>query len=132
MPRDASDVETFLFKMERTFDYDGEGTFLVSTGTDTPPVVVRVVEPVVVVRADFGSLPAEDAEKQNKLMRQMLEYNANDLIYAAYGLEDLKIVLSAGMELETLDYEELVGVMSDIELAFARHAKQLRELDMES
>jgi hypothetical protein len=126
MPRTAEDVETFLYRRNRTFDSEG-GTFLVSTGVDGPPVAVRVVDPIVVARVDIGKVP-DDEKKQLAVYRKLLEYNANDLVRAAYGLEGGEIVLSAGLELENLDINELAAALGDIDLALARHIKELRAL----
>lgn len=101
--------------------------FLVSSGTDGPPIAVRVVEPIVVVRVDIGTIP-EDGGKQQLMMRKLLEYNGSDLVHAAYALEGEQIVLSAGLELEGLDENELAAVLSDIDLALARHVATLHEL----
>jgi hypothetical protein len=126
MPRTAEDVESFLYRLDRTFDSEG-GTYLVSTGVDRPPVALRVMDPIVVARLDIGKAP-EDEKKQLAVFRKLLEYNATDLAHASYGLEDGEIVLSAGLELENLDMNELAAILSDIDLALARHIKELREL----
>lgn len=129
MPRNADDVETFLYRLNRTFDSDA-GTFLVSSGTDGPPIALRVVEPIVLARVDIGTLPKDEA-KQLALFRRLLEYNATDLVHAAYALEGDEIVLSAGLELENVDMNELAAVLSDIDLALARHIKTLRDIALD-
>ncbi len=126
MPRTADDVETFLYRLNRNFD-ESEGLFLVSSGTDGPPIALRVAEPIIVVRVDIGKVPP-DVTRQNALFRQLLEYNANDLAHAAYGLEGDEIVLTAGLELENLDMNELAAVLSDIDVALATHIGTLRSL----
>lgn len=126
MPRNAEDVENFLYRLNRNFEGEN-GMFLVSSGTDGPPIAVRVVEPIVVVRVDIGTIPA-DQGKQLELMRKLLEYNGTDLVHAAYALEGDEMVLSAGLELESLDENELAAVLSDIDVALARHVATLREL----
>lgn len=126
MPRNAEDVENFLYRLNRNFEGEN-GMFLVSSGSEGPPIAVRVVEPIVVVRVDIGKIPA-DQGKQLELMRKLLEYNGTDLVHAAYALEGDEMVLSAGLELESLDENELAAVLSDIDLALARHVATLREL----
>ena len=49
-------------------------------------------------------------------------------MHASYCLEGDEIVLSAGLELENLDENELAAVLSDIDLALVRHVPALREL----
>jgi hypothetical protein len=130
MPRNADDVETFLYRLNRSFDRNEEGMFLVSSGSGGPPIVVYVDDPIVVVRVDIGTVPKEDA-RQLALFRQLLEYNGTQLVHAAYALEGDEIVLVAGLPLENIDMNEIAAVLSDVELALARHVSPLRELAME-
>jgi hypothetical protein len=130
MPRNADDVETFLYRLNRNFERNGEGMFMVSPGNDGPPIVVYVDDPIIVFRADIGTAPAEDA-RQLALFRQLLEYNATQLVHAAYALESNEVVLIAGLPLENVDMNEIAAVLSDVELALARHVSKLRELAME-
>jgi hypothetical protein len=128
MPRNADDVETFLYRLNRQFEGDGQGTYVVSTGSsDLPPIVVYVNDPIVVIRVDIGKLPSEE-KRQLALFRQLLEYNAAGLVHAAYALEGDEIVLTSGLPLENLDMNELAAALSDIEMALAMHGKTLREL----
>lgn len=127
MPRNAEDVENFLYGLNRTFDREENGMFIVSTGVDLPPVAIRVADPIVLVRVDIGKTP-DGHERQAKLFRRLLEYNGGDLMHASYCLEGDEIVLSAGLELENLDENELAAVLSDIDLALVRHVPALREL----
>jgi len=48
-------------------------------------------------------------------------------MHVAYGLEGDTIVLSAALELENLDLNELEALLSDVDLALARHVPTLRE-----
>jgi hypothetical protein len=130
MPRNADDVETFLYRLNRSFDRNGEGMFLVNSESDGPPIVVYVDDPIVVVRVDIGKIP-KDESKQLALFRQLLEYNGTQLVHAAYALEGDEIVLVAGMPLENVDLNEIAALLSDVELALARHVSGLRELAME-
>lgn len=127
MPRNAEDVENFLYGLNRPFDREENGVFVVSTGVDRPPIAVRVSDPIVLVRADIGKAP-DDVARQAKVFRKLLEYNGVDLVHASYCLEGEEIILSAGLELENLDANELAAVLSDIDLALVRHVPTLREL----
>ena len=126
MPRNVEDVETFLYRLNRTFDRH-DTTFIVSSGVDGPPVAIHVTEPIVVVRVDIGQLP-QQPERQNSSFRWLLERNGTDLVHTAYALEDDEIVLTSGFPLENLDLNELAAVLSDIDLALARHIKPLLAL----
>jgi Tir chaperone family protein CesT len=126
MPRTAEDVENYLLALNRTFEND-KGTYVVSVGADSPPVAIRVAPPIVAIRVDIGPVPG-DAAHQAKLFRRLLEFNATDLMHAAYGVSGNRMVLSAGLELENLDQNELEATLSDIDVALARHISELRQL----
>jgi hypothetical protein len=126
MPRTAEDVEDFLLQLSRHFENDG-GTYLVSAGEDKPPIAIRVAPPILAVRVAIGALP-KDPEHQNKLFRRLLEYNATDLMHAAYGIDDHTVVLSAALPLDNLDLNELEAILSDLDLALARHVPTLHDL----
>jgi hypothetical protein len=100
---------------------------LVSGGHAAPPIAIRVAPPIVAVRVRIGPVPADD-QHQARLFRRLLEYNATDLMHAAYGISDNQIVLSAGLELENLDQNELEATLSDIDVALARHISELKEI----
>ncbi|WP_437293408.1 hypothetical protein [Sorangium sp. So ce426] len=126
MPRTAEDVETYLLQLDRRFENDA-GTYLVSGGPDTPPIAIRIDPPIVAVRVSIGPVPGDDAH-QTRLFRRLLEYNATDLMHASYGIEAGTVVLSAALELENLDMNELEAILSDIDLALARHVPVLHDL----
>jgi len=126
MPRTAEDVENFLLQLDRRFEIDG-GTFLVSAGGEMPPIAIRVAPPIVAIRVAIGPLPP-DREHQAKLFRRLLEYNATDLMHASYGIDDHTIVLAAALPLDNLDLNELEAILSDLDLALARHVPTLHDL----
>jgi hypothetical protein len=130
MPRTADDVETFLYRLNRTFDSNGEGMFMVSTGADGPPIVLYVDDPIIVARIDIGQAPKSESH-QLAVFRQMLIYNATELVHASYALEGEKMVLASGIPLENVDENEIAAVLSDMEIALARHVTTLLELAKE-
>src|SRR5215207_7482903 len=105
MPRTAEDVENFLIALNRPYETDA-GTFLV--GSSGPPIALRVAPPIVELQLDIGQIPGE--AKQALFFRRLLELNATDLIHASYGLEGDRVILSAALELENLDQNELEAV----------------------
>jgi hypothetical protein len=46
-------------------------------------------------------------------------------MYAAYGIEGGRVVLSAALPLDNLDANELDATLSDIDVALVRHTKEL-------
>ena len=127
MPRTAEDVETTLLGLNRHFEKQAEGLFLVSSGAERPLIAIRVEPPIVLVRVDIGAVP-DGADVQNTLFRKLLEFNGADLAHASYALQGNEIVLQAGLELENLDENELAAVLADIDLALGRHVQILREI----
>jgi Tir chaperone protein (CesT) family len=126
MPRTSEDVENFLLELDRRFENDN-GTYLVSVGEEKPPIAIRVVPPIVAVRVAIGPVPTDDAHRLN-LFRRLLEYNATDLMHAAYGIDNGTVVLSSALPLDNLDLNELDATLSDVDLALTRHVPALHEL----
>ena len=129
MPRNAEDVESFLYRLNRNFE-GSQDFFLVSSGSGGPPIALRVSDPIILLRCDIGKIPTDPA-RQLALFRLLLEYNAGDLMHAAYGLEADEIVLTAGLELENLDMNELAAALADIDVALARHIGPLMDMAKE-
>jgi hypothetical protein len=126
MARTVDDIESYLQRLGRNFDRH-DHTFLVDTGAAGPPIAMHVAAPVIVMRVDIGQVPA-DPKHQLALFRQLLEYNASDLVHASYGLDGEQILLSAGQQLENVDINELDAALSDLDLALSSHVPRLREL----
>jgi len=122
------DVEAYLLRYKRAFTTldTTPVTFWLSPGDGLPNLAIRVDSPIVLVRAEIGEL--RDAAN-TKLLRRLLTLNAESLVHAAYGLEGNRIVLSAALELENLDYNELVAVLDEIEVSLSREARELHQLN---
>jgi hypothetical protein len=132
MPRTAEDVENYLLQLDRRFEND-RGTYLFQSAGTT--VAVRVSPPIVAFRVIIGPVPGDDASKL-MLFHKLLEFNASDLMHVSYGVEDVdgrdgQVVLSGALELENLDMNELEAMLSDIDLALARHVPVLRQVSRE-
>ncbi len=122
------DVEAYLLRYKKPFTaLDGTpSTYWLNPGAGLPNVAVRVDSPIVVVRAEIGDI--KNASNV-KLLTRLLELNAQSLLHSAYGLEGQRIVLSAALELENLDFNELVAVLDEIEVALSREARELHNLN---
>jgi hypothetical protein len=125
MPRTAEDVESYLLQLDRRFENDG-GTYLVTGGAGSTPIAIRVAPPIVAIRVVIGPIP-EDSAHQMRFFRRLLEYNATDLMHISYGIAGNDAVLSAALELENLDLNELEATLSDVDLALVRHVPALHE-----
>ena len=69
-----------------------------------------------------GSWSCRPSEpRRSELFRQLLEFNARDLVHGSYGLEGDHVVLTDTLELENLDYSEFEASFDSITLALASH-----------
>ena len=87
-------------------------------------VVVHYAPPVVVLRVRVMEPPSSD-DKRSGLYRQLLEFNARDLIHGSYGLEGEHVVLTDALELADLDYSEFEASFDSMTLALASHLSAL-------
>ena len=87
-------------------------------------VVVHYAPPVVILRMRVMEPPASD-EKRSGLYRQLLEFNARDLVHGSYGLEGEHVVLTDALELSDLDYSEFEASWDSLTLALASHLSAL-------
>ena len=87
-------------------------------------VVVHYAPPVVILRVRVMELPASEP-RRSELFRQLLEYNARELVHGSYGLEGDHVVLTDTLELENLDFSEFEASFDSITLALASHLTAL-------
>jgi len=123
----SDDLEAQLGRLGRRYDRLPDGTFVLSLGSNQPPVALRLVPPVLVVQVAVGPAPKTDAAAA-PLYRKLLELNANALVHSAYGLEGDTIVLASALELSNLDLNELEAVLADIDVALGEHVPVLRSM----
>ena len=97
--------------------------WLVRTPEDAE-VVVHYAPPVVILRVRVMELPASEP-RRGELFRQLLEYNARDLVHGSYGLEGDHVVLTDTLELENLDFSEFEASFDSLNLALASHLGSL-------
>jgi hypothetical protein len=124
--RTVIDVEAYLGRLNKRYRaVDGQsGTFLVESSDKSPPVAVRVDPPLVVVRVHLGDV--KNVAEPAAFFRSLLELNARQLVHASYGLEGNQIVLSAALELENLDFNEIQATLDEIDVALAQPLPGLR------
>ena len=91
---------------------------------DDAEVVVHYAPPVVILRVRVMELPASEP-RRSELFRQLLEYNARELVHGSYGLEGDHVVLTDTLELENLDFSEFEASFDSITLALASHLATL-------
>ena len=128
MVKSNEDLEGFLNRLERRYERLEDGTYLVALAADQPPVAMRLAPPVLVMQIKIGDAPKGEPATEARMFRRLLELNASDLLHAAYGLEGASIVLSAALEMDNLDLNELEAVLADVGMALANHVPSLREM----
>ena len=124
--RSAKDVEAYLARLNRQFEEVGDkpGTYVIpSNGTQ---IALRVDPPLVVLRVHIGDVKKNDGDAA--FLRRLLQLNARGLVHASYGIDDDRVVLSAALELENLDFNELEATLDEIEIALAQQLPELRQL----
>jgi Putative bacterial sensory transduction regulator len=120
------DVESFLDRLDGGTVSVKElepGLWLVRT-QDEAEVVVHYAPPVVILRVRVMDLPASEP-RRGELFRQLLQFNARELVHGSYGLEGDQVVLTDTLELDTLDYSEFEASFDSITLALASHLAAL-------
>ena len=128
MLRNRDDVERFLEARGRAFTILDDATFLVTLAPQQPPAVLRVQSPVVVVQLDVGKVEFQSLASECAFYRKLLELNATDLLHASYGLDKNQVLLSAALEFDHLDENELEAALSDVALALVNHIPMLRQM----
>ncbi len=117
------DVQAWLDRLEMPAEKVAEDIWLVRT-EEGAELAVNFAPPVLVLRVRVMQLPA-DAARAGDLFRQLLEYNARDLVHGSYGVEGDHVVLTDTLELTNLDYTEFEASVDSLTLALASHAGTL-------
>jgi hypothetical protein len=128
MTKTREDVERLLAFAERPFERLDDGTIVVPLVPGQAPAMIRVEPPVVLMQVHIGATKLSDHAQAAAFYRRLLELNATGLLHAAYGIEADSVVLSAGLELDNLDPNELEAVLADFALALVEHVPSLRTM----
>lgn len=121
------DLESFLIRMDLSYEEVDEGMYLTRGEDDGAPLVVHHADNLLLIRMKVMDMPEEN-EGSLDLYRTLLELNATEVVHGAYGIEDGDLILSDTLELETLDFHELQASMESITLAAATHMDTIRGL----
>jgi hypothetical protein len=128
MAKTHEDLEGYLNRLERRYERLEDGTILAALASGQPPVAMRLAPPVLVMQVRIGDVPPGDVGAQVRVFRRLLELNVSSLVHAAYGLEGDSILLSAALELDNLDLNELEATLADLGMALSEHVPALREM----
>jgi hypothetical protein len=121
--RNAEDIESYLVKMEATYDAVGEGIWVVKdVGAE---LVISLADSVAVFRVKVLELDKVPGPRREELYRRLLELNAQEMLHGAYGLEQGAVVVTDALQLENLDFNEFQATLDDIGLAVNNHYSEL-------
>ncbi len=121
------DLESYLIRMDVEHEEIAEGMYLVRGGEEGLPLVLDHSPPLLVLRLKVMDLPSSDPELTH-LYRSLLEWNANELVHGAYGIEKNEVVLLDTLQLEALDYGRLQASVESLLMAAAGHMERIRSL----
>lgn len=116
------DVQSFLDRLDggSLTVMEIEPNLWLARTPDDAEVVVHYAPPVVILRVRVMELP-DSEPRRSELFRQLLEYNARELVHGSYGVEGDHVVLTDTLELADLDYTEFEASFDSITLALASH-----------
>ncbi|HET7240200.1 MAG TPA: hypothetical protein VFI77_03515 [Gemmatimonadales bacterium] len=116
------DIQSFLDRLEAgsLTVMEIEPNLWLARTRDDAEIVIHYAPPVVILRVRVMELPASEP-RRSELFRQLLEYNARELVHGSYGLEGDHVVLTDTLELENLDFSEFEASFDSMTLALASH-----------
>jgi hypothetical protein len=120
-------IERYLELSSRPFERLDDVT-LITLAPRQPPAIVRVQPPVLLIQVEIGKVEFKDSVGEAAFYRKLLELNTTDLLHASYGLDGNQVQLSAALELEHLDENELEAALSDVTLALVNHVPVLWQM----
>jgi hypothetical protein len=118
------DVDAYLLRMGLEYEEVEEGLWLVHSQGDGAPLVINHSAPLLVFRLKVMEVPSDD-RRCAELYRKLLEMNVNELVHAAYGLEEGDVVLTASLQLENLDFNEFQANVDSFQMALATDLEEL-------
>jgi hypothetical protein len=125
------EIEGFLDRLSAsggTYKEVENGLWVVKPGGSLDfNMVVHYSPPVAVLRVKVMELPS-DKSATAQLTRRLLEMNASEMVHGSYGIEQNAVVITEGLELSHLDFEEFLAAYESITLALASHLREIGTL----
>jgi len=81
-------------------------------------IMIMYADPLVIIEVQVMDAPAR---KREEFFAKLLELNADDMIYGAYGLEADKVIIIDTLVYETMDYNEFRASLDAIGMALNQH-----------
>lgn len=115
----AEDIESYLIQMDTPFETMGPGMWrLKEVG---PDLVLTIADSVLAFRVKLMDAKTVPRPKREALYQRLLELNASEMLHGAFGLENESVVVTAALQLENLDLNELQATLDDIGMAASDH-----------
>ncbi len=128
--RTVDEIESFLYELEVPFERLDEGMWRVSDEWENVEnIVVYKAGAVLNFRLKLFDLPAVTS---NALLRRLLELNAAEMVHGAFGIEGDAVTLTASLEVENLDRNEVQATLDSFGLAIRSHHEELSKLIAEA
>lgn len=120
------DVVNFLNRMELDYEEVSDGMWLAYPNDEHggTPLVISHSPPLLVLRLKVLDVP-RDEKKCAELYKRLLSANVNELVHAAYGLEEDDVILTDSLQLENLDFNEFQATVDSFQMAMATQIEAL-------
>ena len=120
------DVVNFLNRMELDYEEVSDGMWLAYPDEEHggTPLVISHSPPLLVLRLKVLDVP-RDEKKCAELYKRLLSANVNELVHAAYGLEEDDVILTDSRQLENLDFNEFQATVDSFQMAMATQLEAL-------
>lgn len=120
------DVVNFLNRMELDYEEVSDGMWLAYPDEEHggTPLVISHSPPLLVLRLKVLDVP-RDEKKCAELYKRLLSANVNELVHAAYGLEEDDVILTDSLQLENLDFNEFQATVDSFQMAMATQIEAL-------
>lgn len=126
--RTREDIEAYLIRSKYPHEEIEDRTWLVRDPSGIHEnVVLRVTEELALFRVKALEIETVDPKRREAFYGELLALNADDMVHGAYGVHDGKVLLTASLRLENLDYNEFVGTLDDFSVALAKHQGRLAD-----
>lgn len=123
--RTNEDIENFLYDLEFSFETLDEGLWRVNDeADDVENLVLYRTGTALNFRLKVFDLPKNNVEE---LLMKLLQLNASDMVHGAYAVEEQAVIITAALEIENLDRNELQATVEALGLALRSHYPVLSE-----
>lgn len=124
--RTNEEIENYFYELEYQFESLDDGMWRVQDEhDDIENLVIYRTGSVLSFRIKLFNIPEEGA---HALYRKLLELNASEMVHGAYGIEKDAVIVTAALEVENLDRNELQATIEAIGLALRGHYPTLSKL----